>query len=301
MPAPALEAPPTAAGLDLERTRRTIRLGRAGVWACLLAGPAALTLALTQPAVTVVPPNAPAPSPTAAAAVTAADPSGYVAEFADAWLRSDADAPGSASAMRALHLGPGVSLPKPADGAKAPQKVTAVRSVQRSGSRWSVTVAAQYADGIRYLAVPVTASKSGDAVAVTGTPALVAAPAAAKATPSVYRVEVPDGPLVDTVGDFLTAYLGGSGDVDRYLAPRTSLDAVAPALADQVGVEVVTAREEEAAGEQVASDGTRVHVEASVSAHTESGTWPLSYELTLAARGGRWEIAALTSGGGAAK
>ncbi|MET7520443.1 conjugal transfer protein [Streptomyces sp. NPDC005480] len=253
MPAPDLDAPPTAAGLDLDRTRRTIRLGRAGVWACLLTGPAALALALTQPAVTVVPPDAPAPAPNAASAVTAADPSGYVAEFADAWLRSDADAPDSTSAMRALHLGPGVALPEPADGAKAPQKVTAVRSVQRSGSQWSVTVAAQYADGLRYFAVPVTASKSGGAVAVTGTPALVAAPAAVKAAPSVYRVEVPDGPLSDTVGDFLTAYLGGSGDVDRYLAPRTSLDAVAPALADKVDVEVVTAREPASARTRTAS------------------------------------------------
>ncbi|MGW6144283.1 conjugal transfer protein [Streptomyces sp. NPDC055140] len=301
MPAPTLEAPPTAAGLDLERTRRIIRLGRAGVWVCLLAGPAALALALTRPPVTVVTQGAPAPASSAAAAVAPSDPSGYVAEFADAWLRSDADAPDSASAMRALRLAPGVALPEPADGAKAPQRVTAVRSVHRSGSQWSVTVAAQYADGVRYFAMPVTASASGGAVAVTGTPALVAAPAVAKGAPSAYRVEVPDGPLTDTIRDFLTAYLAGSGEVDRYLAPRTSLGALAPAVADQVDVETVTAREEAAAAGQVASDSTRVHVTARVSAHTTSGAWPLAYELTLAARGGRWEISALTSGGGEAK
>ncbi|MFF1400704.1 conjugal transfer protein [Streptomyces sp. NPDC058287] len=301
MPAPTLEAPPTAAGLDLERTRRTIRLGRAAVWACLLAGPAALALALTQPGVTVVPQGAPTAAPSTVAAAAAADPAGYVCEFADAWLRSDAEAPDSISAMRALRLAPGVALPQPADDAQAPQKVTAVRSVHRSGSQWSVTVAAQYADGVRYFAVPVTASASGGAVAVTGTPALVAAPAVAKGAPSTFRVDVPDGPLTDTVRDFLTAYLAGSGEVDRYLAPRTSLSAVTPAVAEQVDVEVVTAREEAAAAVQVAADGTHVHVEAGASARTKSGTWPLSYELTLAARGGRWEIAALTSGGGAAK
>ncbi|MFH8737594.1 conjugal transfer protein [Streptomyces sp. NPDC017964] len=301
MPAPTLETPPTAAGLDLERTRRTIRLGRAGVWACLLAGPAALALALTAPSATVVTQGTPAPATNAAAAVEPADPSGYVAEFADAWLRSAADAPDSTSAMRALRLAPGVALPEPAEGAKAPQKVTAVRSVHRNGTQWSVTVAAQYADGVRYFAMPVTASTSGGAVAVTGTPALVAAPAAAKGAPSAYQVEVPGGPLTDTIKDFLTAYLAGSGEVDRYLAPRTSLAAVTPAVADQVDVETVTAREEAATAEQVASDSTRVHIQASVTAHTKSGTWPLAYELTLAARGGRWEIAALTSGGGAAK
>ncbi|MFI8793799.1 hypothetical protein [Streptomyces sp. NPDC055105] len=54
MPAPTVEAPPTAAGLDLHRTRRTVRLGRASVWACLIAGPAAFALALAQPTTTVV-------------------------------------------------------------------------------------------------------------------------------------------------------------------------------------------------------------------------------------------------------
>ncbi|MFB8273602.1 conjugal transfer protein [Streptomyces sp. NPDC055955] len=301
MPAPTVEAPSTAAGLDLHRTRRTVRLGRAGVWACLMTGPAAFALALVQPATTVVAQDAPAPARTSSAAAAPADPSGYVAEFVDAWLRSDSNTPDSAPALRAASFAPDVALPEPAAGVKAPQKVTAVRSVHRNGSQWSVTVAAQYSDTVRYFAVPVTATTSGGAIAVTGTPALVAAPAVAKGALSTYRVEVPDGPLTDTIGDFLNAYLAGSSNVDRYLAPQTSLAAVTPAGADQVDVETVTAREEAAAAEEVASDSTRVHVTASVVAHTKSGTWPLGYELTLAARGGRWEIAELTSGGGAAK
>ncbi|WP_372350886.1 hypothetical protein [Streptomyces sp. KL116D] len=74
-----------------------------------------------------------------------------------------------------------------------------------------------------------------------------------------------------------------------------------PALTDQVDVDVVAAREESAAGEHVPGDGTRVHVQASASARTARGRWPPSYELILVSRGGRWEIAALTSGGGEAK
>ncbi len=158
-----------AAGLDLRRTRRTVRLGRFSVWACLLAGPAGLAAALIQPATTVVAQAAPAPVRTSAA-VAPADPSGYVAEFVDAWLRSDANAPDSSSAMRALRLAPGVLLPEPGEGAKAPQKVTAVRSVARAGGRWSVTAAVQFADGVRYFAVPAAASAAGDAVTVTGCP-----------------------------------------------------------------------------------------------------------------------------------
>ncbi|MCQ4210423.1 conjugal transfer protein [Streptomyces longispororuber] len=298
MPAPSVEAPPTAAGVDLHRTRRNVRWGRAGVWACLLAGPAALALALTTPTAPRVAQAAPAPSQRPSAATAPADPSGYVVEFVDAWLRSAADAPDSVAAVRALRLAPGVLLPAPADAAKAPQRVTAVRSVQRAGGRWSVTVAAQYTDAVRYFAVPVTVSASGDAVTVTGVPALVAAPLSAKAAASGYPVDVTGGPLVDTVEDFLSAYLAGGGEVDRYLAPNTSLATVDPAVADRVDVDVVTAREESAAGEQVPGAGTRVHVQAAATARTVLGRWPLSYELTLVSRGGRWEIAALTSGGG---
>ncbi|MET7664517.1 hypothetical protein ABZT51_28990 [Streptomyces sp. NPDC005373] len=54
MPALTVGAPLTAAGLDLHRTRRTVRLGRAGVWVCLMARPAAFALPLAQPTTTVV-------------------------------------------------------------------------------------------------------------------------------------------------------------------------------------------------------------------------------------------------------
>ncbi|MFE7243617.1 hypothetical protein [Streptomyces sp. NPDC057580] len=91
MPALTVEAPPTAAGLDLQRTRRTVRLGRAGLWACLMTDPAALALA--RPANTVVAQADPAPARTSSAATAPADPSGYVAEFVDAWLRSDTNTP----------------------------------------------------------------------------------------------------------------------------------------------------------------------------------------------------------------
>ncbi|WP_338704334.1 conjugal transfer protein (plasmid) [Streptomyces sp. Q6] len=297
MPASPHEGPPTVAGLDLERTRRRVRMGRAGVWACLVAGPLALAFTVTQPNVRVVAQATPAPVRTTQASV-AVDPGGYAAEFIDAWLRADASRPESRFALRAQQLGPNVQLPEPVDGAKAPQRVSAVRSVRGAHGLWSVTVAVQDTDAVRYFAVPVSASSSGSAVTVLGTPALVAGPGTVKTAASRYTVDVPQGPLTETVGDFLSAYLSGSGEVERYLAPRTELAAVTPAVADQVGLETVSGREQATAGQQVPGDGTRVHVQASATAHSAAGRWPLSYELTLAARGGRWEIAALTSGGG---
>ncbi|MER5951200.1 conjugal transfer protein [Streptomyces sp. NPDC001904] len=293
MPAPETQGPPTAAGVALERTRRSVRLGRAGVWMCLLAGPVALTMTLAQPGATVVAQAVPSPARPVAAAPATADPAGYAVEFVEAWLRSNDDEPDSQAARRALQLAPDVSLPNASDEAKAPRTVTSVRSVRLGSGRWSVTVAVQYADAVRYLSVPVTASESGTAVSVTGVPAVVAGPSPAKPSRSPYTVDVADGVLTDTVADFLGAYLAGGAPIDRYLAPKTSLTAVSPAVASSVDVDTVSAKEDRADEEQVPADGTRVHVRAAATARTAQGAWPLSYELTLAARGGRWEIAGL--------
>ncbi|MFI5877096.1 hypothetical protein ACIBAH_32530 [Streptomyces sp. NPDC051445] len=58
----------------------------------------------------------------------------------------------------------------------------------------------------------------------------------------------------------------------------------------------MSAVEKAAATEQVLADGTTVRVLASVEAREATGRWPLAYELTLKARSGRWEVAALQSG-----
>ncbi|MER5602626.1 conjugal transfer protein, partial [Streptomyces sp. NPDC002265] len=72
--------------------------------------------------------------------------------------------------------------------------------------------------------------------------------------------------------------------------------AVVPAPYTAVLVQQVSAVEEAAAAGQVPADGTKVRVLASVEARDADGRWPLAYELTLKARSGRWEVAALESG-----
>ena len=74
------------------------------------------------------------------------------------------------------------------------------------------------------------------------------------------------------------------------------LSPVSPAPYTAVSVEQVLAVEEAAAAEKVPSDGTTAHVLAQVEARDTGGRWPLGYELTLKARSGRWEVAALQSG-----
>ncbi|MGB9033102.1 MAG: conjugal transfer protein [Paeniglutamicibacter sp.] len=285
---------PAAAGLALTQMRRRVQVGRAGVWAALAAGPLALAVTVGQPSPTIA--ASPEPSKQRTAQTTSvADPSGYVAEFVDAWLRSSDDAH-SAASRRAQSMAPDVSLPSLDEDAPAPRRVAPVRSAPREGGRWSVTVAAQYPDAVRYFAVPAIAAADGGSFAVTAAPALVAAPAPHPMPESAYRVSVEEGPLTTTAGEFLAAYLAGRGEVGRYLAPGVKLSAVSPAAATAVEVEEVSAREESAAGQEVPRDGSTVHVRVTVEAREKSGRWPLAYELTLTARGGRWEIAALETG-----
>ncbi|MFF0706361.1 conjugal transfer protein [Streptomyces tendae] len=291
-------APAIAAGVELEKMRRRVRLSRLALFIAIAAGPIALAVAVTSGPATAkaAAPNRPAPARTAAAAT---DPAGYAQVFLDAWLRSSADEAGSVQARLAQLLAPDVALPDPAAGAQSKlRSVTAVRSVQRDGGAWTVTVAAQYADStVRYFAVPVVAGARGASFAVTGAPGVVAGPARATVPKSPYTVSVPsDGALTAAVGEFLGTYLTGTGEVDRYLAPGVKLTPVSPAPYRAVAVHEVSAVEEAATAGPVPADGTKVRVRAQAEARDEAGRWPLTYELALTARSGRWDIASLQPG-----
>lgn len=291
-------AAPMAAGVALEAMRRRVRLSRVAVWTVIAAGPIALGLSITSTPTTGVAATQDTPTASVRTTAQAADPAGYAQVFVGAWLRSSADDDSSAQARLAQSMAPDVELPDPAPAAQSrSSSVTAVRSAQRAGGAWSVTVAAQYVDGsVRYYAVPVAADRAGASFMVTGAPGVVAGPARAEVPKSVYGVSVPEGDLSSAVGEFLAAYLTGAGEVDRYLAPGVQLTAVSPAPYTTVSVQQVSAVEEAAAAEQVSADGTKVRVLAQVEARGAGGRWPLAYELTLTARSGRWEVSALASG-----
>ncbi|NGO79514.1 conjugal transfer protein [Streptomyces sp. YC504] len=287
-------SPPTAAGAVLHTMYRRVRLTRLVVLGALATGPLALTVAVMSPSSTVS--AAPKPTPVKLP-VAPADPSGYAEVFLAAWLRSggkDADA----QARVAQAMAPSVALPGPVADAQPVRDVHAVRSAQHRDGRWSVTVAAQYPDGtVRYFAVPVVADKSGGAFAVEEAPGRVAGPVTAEVAASAYGVSLPsDSELTRTAGEFLKAYLSGEGQVDRYLAPGLSLDGVTSAGYKEVQVQEATADIDAAAAEQVPADGTKVRLLVEVTATDASGEWPLSYELEMSTRAGRWEVAALLSG-----
>jgi hypothetical protein len=280
--------------------RRRVRVSRLVLFTAITAGPVALGVAVMSRQATV----AAAPSDATASisvrtAQPGADPAGYAQLFVDAWLRSSADNASTAQARLAQSLAPGVDLPERIAGAQPkPASVTAVRSVRRGVGVWAVTVAAQDAGGrLRYFVVPVTADASGASFAVTGAPGVVAGPARAAVSRSPYRVSVPsEGDLASAIGEFLGTYLTGAGEVDRYLAPGVRLSPLSPAPYTAVTVQDVSGAEETAADEKVPPDHTKVRVLAQVEARDAAGRWPLAYELTLQARSGRWEVAALESG-----
>ncbi|MER6678543.1 conjugal transfer protein [Streptomyces sp. NPDC000983] len=294
---PSEAAAPMAAGARLEAMRRRVRLSRMALWTLIAAGPAALAVAVTSAPTTVAAASSAKPAAVRNAAATA-DPGGYAQVFVGAWLRSSTDDPSAAQARLAQSMAPDVGLPDPAgDAHSVPESVTAVRSAQRGSGAWSVTVAAQYADGsVRYYAVPVAADRAGASFTVTGAPAVVAGPGRAESTRSSYGVSVPEGDLSAAVGEFLAAYLTGAGEVDRYLAPGVNLTAVSPAPYTAATVQQVSAAQEVAASELVPADGTKVRVLAQVEARDSGARWPLAYELALSARSGRWEVSALESG-----
>lgn len=288
---------PMAAGARLEAMRRRVRVSRLAVWTVIAAGPIALGVTLTSTPTTVE--AASSTKPTAAPTTTvAADPAGYAQLFLHTWLRSSTKDEASVQARHAQSMAPGVDLPEPAaDAQAAPEVVTAVRTAQRAYGVWSVTVAVQYADAsVLHYAVPVATDRTGASFTVTGAPGVVAGPARTEVSTSPYRVSVPEGDLSAAVGEFLTAYLTGAGEVDRYLAPRVKLLPVSPPPYRAVTVRQISAVEEAAAAVTVPADGTKARVLAQVEAHGKDGRWPLAYELILAARSGRWEITALGTG-----
>jgi hypothetical protein len=86
------------------------------------------------------------------------------------------------------------------------------------------------------------------------------------------------------------------GEVDRYLSPGTVVAPVRDSGYTAVAVDQVAA-DTDAADGPVPRDGRRAVVRAQVTATDAAGDqWPLTYELSLTARDGRWEITAMHAG-----
>lgn len=275
------------------------RLATVVLWAALLAGPAALVLALLQ--------AGPGGQLTRVAAPVA-DPVGEqaaVGEFAQrfvvTWLQS--------TRGQETQLAPYVrtiSLTLPEVAWVADQPATAdLRRADGAGT-WSVlvgvtvttprTAGPPVAGALpvrRYFRVPVR-YRSGAVVALA-LPAAVAAPAAGEAPQLTYRYHPSlDGPVASSVQEFLSALLTGAGDVTRLVTPGSDIAAVLPAPYTRVEVTDVLVDRDLASGPRSRPQGERLR--ALVDAVAAAGPRQqisVQYALTLTSRAGRWEVTAL--------
>jgi hypothetical protein len=139
----------------------------------------------------------------------------------------------------------------------------------------------------RYFQVAVAID--GSALRVVGLPAPIAPPVEGRTTSLVYATAVASGkPLAQTVSAFLSAYLAGSGELDRFTTPGSALAPIMPAPYAQLNVvDLRTATDPVDAP----ADGTTARALATVTLTTPlEQITTATYALTLTARGQRWEV-----------
>lgn len=287
------------------------RLTRVGVWALIVSGPvfgAVALLGSSSPAQGVAKPAA------ATTPASATGPAGFASLFVAAYLEAGQ---GTERDLAPYYSGSIVLSAKP--GSREATRSTVIASREIQPGYWSITVAADVtakeADGkarqlgVQYFRVGVQAagpaaaggtSKSAAApvgYAATSLPAQVAAPASLKPATLVYesdRGTSSADPAVETAEGFLSAYLTGAVELDRYTSPGVRLQAISPA--PYSAVKLTSVQDDSTGSEQqkVPADGTELHQLVDVDATDQAGnTASLSYALTLKSRAGRWEVASV--------
>lgn len=265
------------------------RVLTAVMWCLVACGP----LAMVTAAVHHGKPGTSAPVTSSQGTSGALGAAGFAELYVVTYLRSG----GTGSALQAFY--PGLTDLTGQSGMRQVTTATVLGVTQVSSSYWSVLVAAGEATasgrslGVHYFQVAVASSGSASSPAYVATalPAEVAAPAQAAEPQLSYdtTVPVPSGPLTAAVSQFLAAYLTGSGNLSRYLAPGAALSPVAPAPYLATGSVTV-----------YSPDGTAhpgaatIRVLAQVQATDSAGDqWPLTYALIMTTVAGQWDIAAL--------
>lgn len=165
---------------------------------------------------------------------------------------------------------------------------------------WSVTVAADVLErteeavlvpsGIRFYIFGVVKSEGG--FVATSLPAQIPAPPTLEAPERVIeQLERPTGelePVSQAAQGFFSALLAGSGDIDRFVAPDTTIVPISPAPFVSVEVSRVGAKQEQA-------DPTRILVRVEVEAISATGNSQiLQYTIVFKSRADRWEVLDLT-------
>lgn len=222
--------------------------------------------------------------------------SAFAQRLVVAWLTSSQQQPGALTAL--MPQVQSVQLAQTAFQVSAP----AVAGVTYVGhGAWSVTVSAAVTDAQhhtnqRWFAVPVQVQQAnGGQVSALALPAVVSAPAVTvsqTAAQTFAQQMDPAGPVGQSVGQFLGAYLTGNGDVTRYTTPGVVINPVSPAVFSTVQLYGLTANGQ--INEAAPRDGAQVRVLAQVTGSTTAAqAITTTYALSLTARASRWEITSI--------
>lgn len=268
------------------------------LYTLLVCGPIALVMVFLvgmSPA-TVAPVTSAAQSSESTSQETAA--SGLAGRFVQTWLETTRD-----DTTQLDQYVPDASTGDFPAAAWDVTDVATVGAVQVRPSVWSVTVAATITpadggraavSGLRYFTVPVSAAAGR--VSVLAWPAAAPGPAVVPAQDlsSTYSIQLDaTNPVAVSVQQFLTAWLTGSGDVTRFLSPGTAVRPLGGTPYSQVVVSQVLATVDVDPTLRP-TDGRRVHVLVTSTADaTARQQVNFQYFLTMAARAGRWEVAAI--------
>lgn len=265
----------------------------------LISGPAALALTLTRgPAV------AAADTSAQSAGLTALEQStgSYALAYTAAWLAASR---GNDAELKTYVDTSGIQLTE----APWEYRDAAVVSIApaTAGNITTVVVAANVKemaastvdDGTteswprRYFQVAVTSDPETGNLGVVGLPAPVAAPVQVEKAPTlVYGSQLaPDSAASTAVTAFLGAYLAGSGDITRYIAPSTEISAITPA--PYVTLDATDLRVDVEPSEQPADGDTARVLATVVLTNALEQTLTSTYALTITARADRWEVTSI--------
>lgn len=266
------------------------RIGRVLGWCVIVASPLAVVMGLV-----VVRPGAPAETPRSERLIEAGEPQGWAEMYVRSWLSANRDD----SAGLEVFYPAGMKSTR-AVGTQIPVDTSTLSVVSPRPGAWSVIVAAsillQQPDDkhrARLACADVSLVGGAEGYVATSLPAPVACPRTLAAVDLGYPETAElNGPIGQSVRGFLLAYLVGRGELNRYVAPGTSIGAIVPPLYAEVQLLELRTHEPFEPGQAARPlDGTEVHATARAWGYDGLGqVTTVDYALTLVARAGRWEV-----------
>lgn len=298
---------------ELQPQERATILGRGSSWtngrdlsaklttgalvAAIVCGPLALVVAFAG---TSTQPASVADSTGSALTTTEQSTGAYSLAYVAAWLSATKEDPGQLADYIGLE-----SIPEISDVPWAYRNIAVASTLPaEAGHLVTVVVSANVKElGVegqgktttdvwprRYFQVTVKAADTN--MRVLGLPSPIAGPAQGEPANLDYSQSLPlSDATADAVSAFLGAYLAESGEIARYISPDSEITAIVPA--PYVAVDLVDVRADVAPSTSPADGETvAVLVTAALSSAVDQKL-TATYALSLTARAGRWEVAAI--------